>query len=343
MEKYKYTPFYAQLKDAFSGGAQPVTSDSRVMAELSIDTATNLPNTVEEIIYAEPDGNDVMDVFKWFKEVGFGENWILGGNERLFAKNLTTFSQGEVTDFLIWNCIGFDWIKDPKGGFPFCNIRNNLDAGNTIYFKNKIQDMIEMLSFIGNPQISILVPSNEAFDERVWRYRQPVDKRDSIINETVNGLNERFKDISLPDNAVVKAVRWDEFIAARGAQKTPQQYSAEGEKRIRSSINFQKIYRESIRSGRRYLKQNGITNVTNDGLLASRQIMYYGVYAGEGVSYEEQQRNGRNVIIVNFEEMRVSQMAYLGANGNTSFVTPIKWQQMQEFYQWEARQIAKRT
>lgn len=316
-------------------------SDAGIMAELEVQ-ATVLPKTIEEIIYSEPNGNDIMDVFQWFKENGFGENWVVGNNERQFASTLVSFSQGKPTDFPVWNCIGFQWIKDTRGGFPFCNLRNNLDAAISIYYQDTIQEMCEMLSFIGTPQVSILLPSNEALDERVWRYRQPLEERQDVIAQAVAGINARFQDVRLPSNATVQAVRWDDFLKSRGAQKTAEEYSEEGEKRVKASPNFLKIRREAIKSGRKYLEQNGITNVTNDDLLAERQIMYYGVYAGEGVAYEELQASGRNIAVVNFEEMRVSQMAYLGSNANTVFVTPITWQQMQGFYQWEKQQIRKR-
>lgn len=340
MEKLKY--FYNKPGDTLQGTISRADSSADVMDELSIQTNENFPNTVEEIIYAEPSGNDIMDVFQWFKNDGFGENWVLGGNERLFAKNLVSFAQGKPTDFPIWNCIGFQWLKDPKAGFPFCNITNNLDATITWYFKDKIQEMCEMLSFIGNPNISILIPSNEALDERVWRYKQPLREREKILNEAVDGLNERFGSLLLPENASVQATRWDDFLSRLKANKTPAEYSETGEKRVKAASNFSKILKEAIKSGRRYLAQNGITNITNDKLLANRQIMYYGVYAGEGVAYEELTQSGRNIMVVNFEEMRVSQMAFLGSNGSVPFVTPIPWQKMQQYYRWEAQQIAKR-
>lgn len=331
-----------QPKDASLGVLTPAPTDVGVMDELSTQAEDNLPNTVEEIIYSEANGNDIMDVFRWFKDGGFGQNWVLGNRERLFASNLVSFSNGKPTDFPIWNCIGFEWTKDPKAGFPFCNITNNLDAAIVLYFIGKIQGMCEMLSFIGNPQVSVLVPSNEALDERVWRYRQPLEERQRVINGAVEGLNERFQGLSLPENATVRAMRWDDFLTSRGAQRAPADYSTEGEKRVRESKNFGKITKEAVKSGRRYLGQNGITNVTNNDLLAQRQIMYYGVYAGEGVVYGELKKGGRNIVVVNFEEMRVSQMAYLGSASSTSFVTPITWQQMQGYYRWEALQIAKR-
>lgn len=331
-----------QPRDISLGIPTPIPADVGVMNELVTQAEDNLPNTVEEIIYSETNGNDIMDVFRWFKDSGFGQNWVLGNRERLFANNLVSFSRGIPTDFTIWNCIGFEWIKDPKAGFPFCNITNNLDAAITLHFKDRIQEICEMLSFIGNPQVSVLVPSNEALDERVWRYRQPLEERQRVINEAVKGLNERFQGLQLPENATVQAVRWDDFLASRGAQRAPAEYSKDGEKRVRESQNFGKITKEAIKSGRRYLVQNGIANVTNNDLLAERQIMYYGVYAGEGVAYEELRKGGRNIIVVNFEEMRVSQMAYLGSASSTAFVTPITWRQMQEYYRWEALQIAKR-
>ncbi len=314
--------------------------DYGVMEELEAPSKPKT-KTVEEVIYAEPKGQKIMQVFEWFKQIGFGKNWVYKTNEVTFAENLAKLSRGEPVDFLTWNCIGFSWFEDPKGEMPTCDINTNSDAAITPFFKDRIQQTITALAAIGNPELTILIPSNEAFDGRVWRYRQPYEERELVINDAVAGLTESFGDLSLPRNTRLNVMRWDNYLRSRGLESTPEDYSRAGEDRIRQSVNFTKITREAVRSGRGYFAQNGVRKITDEALLA-RQIMYYGVYAGEGVAFEDLQGRGRNVVVVNFEEMRVPQMAFLGSGGNLSIVTPIKSEQMVSYYRWEARRVQKR-
>lgn len=314
--------------------------DYGVMEELEAPSQPKT-KTVEEIIYTKSEGQKIMRVFEWFKQVGLGKNWIYRGNEIAFAENLAKLSQGEPVDFLIWNCIGFEWFEDSNEGMPTCNINNNLDAAITPFFKDRIQEVARALATIGNPDTTILLPSNEAFDGRVWKYRQSQEERARIINETVCGLEEIFRVLPIPCNARLRVMRWDDYLKSREAIRNPEEYSKEGEARVRQAANFEKIIREAVRSGRGYFAQNGVRNIAEEELLA-RQIMYYGVYAGEGVAFEEFQQKGRGVIVVNFEEMRVPQMAFLGSGGILPVVTPIKLEEMISYYRWEARQVQKR-
>lgn len=297
--------------------------------------------SVKEIAYSEPNGKDIMNVLQWLKYNGFKKNWVLGDSEEIVAESLAKFSRGEPTDFLIWNCIGFKWFGSPNGQFPTCTITNNLDAAISLYFQNRVKEVVETLATIGDPTITILVPSNEAFDERAWQYEQPFEQREQIIDEAVIGLREQYKDIQLPQNATINVMRWDDFIQSRGTEKSPQEYSLEGERRVRNAANFEKIVKESLESGREYFDRNGITNVSDEAF-AERQPRYYGVYAGEGVAFEELQQKGQNIVIINFEEMRVPQMAYLGANGKLPIITPISEKEMVGYYRWEARRITER-
>lgn len=314
--------------------------DYGVMPELDVPIKVK-NKTVGEIIYAELEGEKIMRGFQWFKEVGFGKNWIYRNNEAAFAENLVRLSRGEPVDFLIWNCIGFKWFENPKGEMPSCEINNNLDAAITPYFSRRIQELSVVLSDIRNPEITILLPSNEAFDGRVWKYKQSYEEREEVINEALAGLTGNLKDIPLPPKAKLKIMRWDEYLKSRGAMKTPEEYSQEGEIRVRQSASFEKIIREAVKSGRGYFAQNGIKNIRDEVFLA-REIMYYGVYAGEGVAFEEFQERGRGIVVINFEEMRVPQMAFLGSRGSLPVVTPIKPEEMMGYYRWETRQNQKR-
>ena len=302
----------------------------------------NRNKSAEEIIYSESEGAKLMEVFRWFKENGFGKNWAYGGNENAFAEKLIRFSRNEPVDFLIWNCLGFRWSSPTSSvSYPPCTITSNNDAAIALYFRSRIEKMIEVLSKIGDPEITILVPSNEAFSKRTWNYLQSTEEREKVIDEAVAGLKFNFRDAVLPSNARINIQRWDDFLKARGISKSAEEYSIEGERKVRQSNNYQRILDEAIKSGRKYFADNGITDIS-DIALRDQRPKYYGIYAGEGIAFEDMQKNGNNIVIINFEEMRVPQMASLGANGNLSIVTPITPNEMTRYYQWENRQKVKK-
>jgi len=77
--------------------------------------------------------------------------------------------------------------------------------------------------------------------------------------------------------------------------------------------------------------------------LLAIQTAYYSMYVGEGVAFDELARQGRNIIILNFEEMRVPQLEYLGAQGNITIITPAKAREIKAFYDWKNKKIAYRN
>lgn len=324
----------------------------RIVFELQVDNTDVQPELAipekatakspEEIIRAEPNGDLTLEVFNRLKKDGFGKNWVIGKNEVQFAEKLIKFAQGEPTDFIIWNCIGFKWIKDEKGGYPFCDITDNLKVAISLYFKDKITEIAEMLSAVGNPNISILLPSNEAFDTKVFKYNQTPEVRNGVLTNAVNGLNEEFSKITLPPNARIQAVRWDDFLEGRNASKTAEQYTEEGEIKLRASSKFSKIADEALKSSQAYFAGYGITGISPTEQLA-RQIRYYGIYVGEGIAKKELQEKGRNIIVFNFEEMRVGQLEFLGADGELAVITAITPDQMTNYYQDKKRKLALAT
>lgn len=312
-----------------------------VMEELEVPLRQRT-ETVEEIAYREPQGRKIMNVMEWMKKVGAGRNWIYQNNEVGMALNLAKLARGELVDFPIWNCIGFEWVPDKNGEMPFCNITNNLDAAIVVYFAKKIEETSRVLASIGNPNIKILIPSNEALNKTgVWKYKQSEDERENILNETVSGLTSFSSKLSLPSACSLEVKRWDNYLISAGAKYSSDYYSQQGVQRLRESSNFGKVVKEGVKSGLAYFAQNGVTNIDKT-VLEKREIGYYGIYSGEGVFYEEAQEAGRGIVILNFEEMRVSQMSFVGARGDLVIATPISSEQMTAFYQWEKAQIAKR-
>lgn len=299
------------------------------------------PPSLKEQAFGEINGEKIWEVFNWFKEIGFGGKWVYGSRERLFLEDLIALSKGETVDFQIWNCIGFEWFENPTGDYPFCDLNDNLDVAIAWYFKNRIVEIASRLSKLGQANLVILIPSNEAFYEKMWNYRQSQNEREQIINRTRDWLNEKFFTIEIPKNATIAAMRWDEYLISRGITDDPQTFSEQGEQRIIISSNYKEILEEAVRNGLAYFKKNKVS--VNPRLIAPRRIRYYGVYAGEGiVSKFMRLVLKRRIVVLNFEEMRIAKMEDLGADGNISIITPAKGEEIEKYYQFENETVQRR-
>lgn len=135
-------------------------------------------------------------------------------------------------------------------------------------------------------------------------------------------------------------MRWDEYLKTRNIAKVPLAYAAEGEQRLKETPDFWNIQEEAIQNGVEYFKENGVR--VDADLIAEKRIRYYGMYEGEGAAMADIRESGRNVIVINFEELRVSKMALRGAKGKLPIVTPISDEEMTAYYQWENKMKKQR-
>lgn len=269
-----------------------------------------------------PDMEDIRDVMSWFKEVGDERFWIFDGRQDLLYDRLSRFSSGMPTDFLIWNCIKFNWVDKSNGSYPGVILGNNLNASRTLYYKDRIREVTQRLSILGNPNITVLVPTNEAFDTRTWDFLQTYEEREKIISESVDGLRIELETLPLPQNAGISVQRWDEYLQSRNVLKLPEMYSIEGAALLSQRNNYEKMMKKATTAGIQLFKNENIA-VSAESVRAQRAL-YYGIYAGEGIAFEEMQQQGRNIVIINLEEMRPPTRAYEGANENLCIITPIK-------------------
>lgn len=274
----------------------------------------------------------VISTIEWFKKQR-RRKWLRGGNEQLLASDLMAFSQGQPTEFLIWNCLEFKWQQAPAGEKPPCTIKNSLDTSIVLYFQSKIEEVIRRLSLLGDFKVAVLVPSSEATFEDTWAYTQPRQERETVINKAVDDLNNRLQSFSVPDNASITAVRWDEYLLDKGIQKLPDEYSREGEQKIRRLPGFLDLQSKAVENEVAYFSQFGIRvageTVKNNG------IRYYGTYAGEGQAMTDLRKIGTNVILLNFEEFRVAEMTALGADNGACIITPVNHKSMGTYYKFQ--------
>ena len=286
------------------------------------DENAELPETVRKTV-------------EWFKSKR-RRHWILGDNERRFATDLVGFSEGKPTDFLMWNCLEFSWEQEPSNGYPPCSVSSDLGTSMVIYHERRLEDIASQLSLLGRPNITVLVPSSEATYEDMWTYRQSRDERESVLNETVNSLNERLSDAPIARSATIRAQRWDDYLSQRGIEKKALQYSREGEARLWQSTNAQRIEVEATENGVEYFARFGIE--VDPGKVAPKRVRYYGMYEGEGAAITDIRKTGTSVIVLNFEEFRVTRLALRGAGGRLPIVTPVTDEMINAYYRWESEQ-----
>ncbi|MBI5356889.1 hypothetical protein HZB78_04780 [Candidatus Collierbacteria bacterium] len=282
--------------------------------------------------------DDIADAINWFKSQR-RRRWVLEQDEKLQSEkflidDLDQFSKGKPTDFIVWNCLGFEWQQEPQGGYPPCRITDNLESSIVLYFLPRLKQVAEKLSAIGNPTIIPMIPSSEATYESMWNYLQSRAEREQVVNNAVSELSKKLQGTEFPGNVTIKTMRWDEYLKSRGVAKEPEEYSKEGEQRIWESNDVNRITQEAVDNGVEYFGRFGIE--VNPEKIAPKRIRYYGMYWGEGAAMSDIKKSGnRGVVVINFEELRVSKMALRGAKGNLSILTPVSDKEMAEYYKSE--------
>jgi len=276
---------------------------------------------------------EIGQLIKWLKQVG-PKNWIYGGQLPLLKESLAAFSQGEPVDFIIWNCIGFDWLPNQNNGYPPCRLNDNLEAAITLYYREKLLELSYYLAKIGAPNLFVLTPSNEALYEEMWTYTQTFEERQALLSRTVAGLSQGLNQISWPETAKVKAIRWDDYLKLNDIVTPAKEYSFAGTAKIINSPNFPDIQQSAIADGEDYFRQYGIQ--VKKSVLAEKRIIYDGMYAGEGIALKEiKNQTGKKFVVINLEEFRVAKRTYFGADENLPIITPIKPREMEKYYRWE--------
>lgn len=260
-------------------------------------------------------------------------------SSRVLAEDLANFAKGTPTDFIVWNCLAFEWQQDPSGDLPPCRISSNMDTSIVLYFKERLSGVTTVLAKVGTPRITVLVPDSEATDERIWKFLQPPDEREQIIAQTVSSLNSQLASLSTPINASIQTQRWSQYLQERGVAKRPEEYTREGEQRLLNDRDATTIYQEALDNGVDYFRRFGIT--VNPEKIARIRMAYYGMYVGEGAAMKDIRDEGTNVMVLNFEEFRVPRLTLYGANGFLPIVTPIDDREMNRYYRWEAEQSMK--
>jgi hypothetical protein len=300
-------------------------------------------SSVAELFYKEANGQQIMSVYKWFEKVGDkNARWISGDNS-LFAEKLIKLAGGNTVDFLMWNCIGITWKQQRIGGYPSMIMIDNMDTAITRYFIERIAEMTEQLSSIGNPRVIILVPSNEALADEfeIWKYVQSAEERDKLLDATVSSLKGVVSGTnSLKDTGKIEVMRWDDYLKECGAE-TQEAYTARGIDALRNPPGLEGRLKKAAVQANGFFGQYGIA-VTNCEETRERQLNYLGLYAGEGVASKGNMIGNKDIVWVNLEEGNVKSSQLTGARGDLAIITPATEEEITDYYRWKKETIRNR-
>lgn len=290
----------------------------------------NLRKSTEPVV--DP---DIAEVIRYFREKG-GKKWLRGTDEAEFARVLQELSGGRETDVLIWNCFDFDWEQKKPGEHPACIINEDVDTSILDFHIDRVRESVEYLSLLGSVSPIVLIPSNEA-NAPVWKYVQSPAEREAVVDSVVNKLRQK---INITEGVQIEVMRWDEYLASRGVNKSPAQYSLMGTDLIYNQVS--KNRKEAmIRDDQAYFEQFGFTVSRRES--EKRVFYYYGVYAGEGMAMSEVVKLGRNLILFDIEEFRVGEMTALGSKGTFPIVSPVSAEEKLMFYRSKKEIIQNRN
>lgn len=277
---------------------------------------------------------DIAEVIQYFKEKG-GKKWLRGTDEIEFAVILQELSEGRETDVLIWNCFDFDWEQKKPGEHPACIINEDVDTSILDFHIDRVRESVEYLSLLGPVSPIVLIPSNEA-NAPVWKYIQTETEREAVVNSVVNKLRQK---INGKIGVQIEVMRWDEYLASRGVNKSPAEYSLMGADLIYNQVSKNRKG-AMIRDDQAYFEQFGFTVSRRES--EKRVFYYYGVYAGEGMAMSEVVKLGRNLILFDIEEFRVGEMTALGSKRTFPIVSPVSAEEKQTFYRSKKEIIQNR-
>ena len=225
----------------------------------------------------------------------------------------------------VMNCIDFDW-KPNAGSYPKSVIKETTDTSIAVFFKPKIEEFLADLRTLGEPNLSVIVPDSEIFDERVFSFAQNLPDRERITAKIETDLARRFGSVPGSDEPVI---RWSRYCEVHKLY-TPTQYTTDAAQKIDNDPSLSKKVAKQIKDSERYLMQHGIrkediADIPKD-VVAQRIKWYLAMYTGEGMALAQLQ-----ALMLNFEDGRVPAWYRRGADETLPILTPAN---PNDFYSW---------
>ncbi len=278
-----------------------------------------------------------------------GDKQWLTGREDLLLERLAQIARGEEVDFLIWNCLGFEFVPDEEGGFPKTIVTSNLDTAITRFFADQLGEVMQIVSSLGNANFVILVPTNEGLGDGlgIWRYVQSKNERQSIIDQAITEFGEIIEMIELYSGSIgISVMRWDDYLELSECGLDQNEITGIGIESSYFSDAESLDYREEVLAQgkstlRDYSSELDLDDPMVEQAILARQLRFKGVYRGEGAVSRGNRIGNRDMVWLNFEGAGVKEDQLAGAQGNIAIVTPISQSAIQGYYR-SKREILNR-
>ena len=111
----------------------------------------------------------VPNVFYNLQEFEFGKKPIPAAEE-LIAR-LQELAQGRLVPLVVFNCLDFTW-KPNKSKYPQSTVFGYANTSICRYSQDEIEIIKLELETLGSPNLRIIVPDSELFDDRVFSFAQ---------------------------------------------------------------------------------------------------------------------------------------------------------------------------
>ncbi len=265
----------------------------------------------------------VNEVCNFFQSVELNGQKIPAQDQ--FKTRLKELQAGRKVPVVIFNCLDFKWGED-QNNYPKSIILENTDTSICKYFSSNIVMFMNKLKTLGIPQLNIIIPDSELFDNRPFSFMQDESTRLQIASTVYKNLSEELSSIDITFAGSV--VLWSKYCKKNNLS-SPFKYTSLNIDRIRRDDLLMQKVKKQAKDSKKYfiargLNSNYVETIENEML--DKTLAYLAMYAGEGQALAES-----CAIVINLEDQRVSAWFQRGAKDQLPILTPVN---SKEFYNW---------
>lgn len=253
------------------------------------------------------------------------------GNKPLPAKEqlsqrLNELLEGRRVPVVVFQCIDFNWIASQEGKYPQSIARADFSTPICKFYEKDILETTNQLSLLGTPQLFIIIPDSELYDDRPFSFAQSLRERQELATNFRTELSKLLPRIC--DNGGTVTF-WSDYCKSYGLT-SPQEYTSTNFEKINKDPKLAKKIRDQAKDSRRFFIRNGldsayIASVSNEEM-EERVGWYCAMYAGEGQALLDSR-----AIIINLEDGRVPAWFQRGADNSLPILSPVD---PNAFYTW---------
>ena len=268
---------------------------------------------------------EIEQVEKYFEQKELGLKPIPAAAQ--FRARLTELAEGRVVPVVLFNCLDFLWQKGADRQYPQSVVLDDTSTGNVVYYQNPVIEMVQQLSTLGTPAVSVIVPDSELFDDRPFNHAQDLSTRKTIGNSVQAGLSAR---LSLLEETGARVITWSQYCEQFVPLLwTPEDFTTNAYNRINKDQALARKVREQAKDSRKHFIRRGLDSDYVSGMpdevMIDKTQWYCAMYMGEGTALSISR-----AIVINLEDARVKTW-YLRGSSNLPILTPVN---PNEYYTW---------